>query len=173
MRKLYFIITAGFFLCTSVAMVAPGVQSADDTFCKVFFKIIRSAVENNFDDIKGPSLGITMKGYNKIEKWKSTENFEGYDEGYITKSFGTSYVANLYKADQVDEGMIRAFEQLAFIIDDCLSPTWIIYETPKEGMHKKISISRRDASEVVKFPSITLEINQVDAKYFLQFRIVK
>lgn len=173
LKKLYLIITAGFFLCATVAMLLPSVQSADDAFCKVFFKIIRSAVENNFEDIKGTSLGVTVKGYNKIEKWKTTENFEGYEEGYLSKSFGIAYITNLYTSAQMDEAMVRAFENAAFIIDDCLPPSWIIYETPKEGLHKRISISRRDADEAIKFPSITLEINQIEGKYMLQLRIVR
>jgi hypothetical protein len=156
-----------------MAMISPNPKSSDDDFCKVFFKIIKSAVENNFEDLKSTPLGATLKRYNKVEKWKSIENFEGYDEGVITKSFGTSYTCNLYTCVDMGDAMVRMYEQISFTIDDCLSPAWQIYETPKEGFHKKLSISRRDASEVLNFPNINLEILQFDGKYVLQLRIVK
>lgn len=154
-------------------MVVPKVSSSDDDFCKVFFKIVKSGTESNFEDIKSTSLGFTMKGYNKIEKWKSFENFENYEEGVITKSFGTSYTCNLFTSPELGDAMIKKYEEISFTIDDCLSPAWSIYETPKEGMHKKVSIARRDAAEASRFPNINLEINLVDGKYNLQLRIVK
>lgn len=154
-------------------MMVPAVPMSDAAFCKVFFKIIKSGAENNFEDLKGVSLGITMKGYNKIEKWKSVENFEGFEEGIISKSFGTSYIANLTAHSELNDNLKRTFDQLALIIDDCLSPNWVIFEMPREGLYKRVSISRRDADEAVKFPSITMEVIQQEGKYILQLRIVK
>lgn len=149
-------------------------ENSDDDFCKVFFKIIRSGVDNNFEDIKSQSLGVTMKNYNKIERWKSVENFDGYEEGIISKSFGTSYTCNIIVCNEMGDSIIKKYDEMSFTIDDCLSPAWQIYETPKEGLYKKLSVSRRDAAEVVKFPNVNMEIVKTDNnKFALQLRIIK
>lgn len=163
-----------------VLLLLPGRQGAgtpgpggDEDFCTVFFRIIKSAVETNFESIKGENMGLVMKGSNKIEKWKSVENLPGYTNGIISKSFGTSFFTTIWESNEVDASMTGAYDQFVLTIDDCLSPAWVIQQTPKEGLYKKMSISRRQAEEVLKFPNITLEINRVDDKYALQLRIVK
>ncbi|MSQ80067.1 MAG: hypothetical protein EXR21_10445 [Flavobacteriaceae bacterium] len=145
----------------------------EEDFCMVFFRIIKSAVETNFENMKGPSQGITSKGYNKIEKWASAENLPGYKNGIITKSFGTSFTTNLMSSSELTEAMTKAYDQWAYEIDDCLSPAWQIYNVPQEGFYKKMSISRREQKELLTFPNVNLEVNMVDGKFTLQLRVIK
>ncbi len=149
------------------------VKPQGEDFCTVFFRIIKSAVETNFENIKGPSQGITTKGYNKIEKWASAENLPGYENGVITKSFGTSFTTNLMTSADLSEALTKSYDSWAYEIDDCLSPAWQIYEVPKDGFYKKMSISRRDPNEVLKFPNVNLEVNMVEGQFTLQLRIIK
>ncbi len=145
----------------------------EEDFCTVFLRIIKSAVETNFESMKGPSQGITSKGYNKIEKWASAENLPGCKNGIITKSFGTSFTTNLMSSSELTEAMTKAYDQWAYEIDDCLSPAWQIYDLPQKGFYKKMSIGRRDPNEVLKFPNVNLEVNMVEGQFTLQLRIIK
>jgi len=144
-----------------------------EDFCTVFFRIIKSGVENNFDNIKGKSLGTVRKGNNFIQKWESIENLPGLSHGLIAKSFGASFTSIILEADQITDSMKTTFEKWGFDIKDCLSPSWLIRETAEDGLYKKISIGRRDPAEVLKFPNIILEIENVNGKYTLYFKVLK
>jgi hypothetical protein len=144
-----------------------------EDFCTVFFRIIKSAAENNMENLKGSSLGTETKGYNKIERWKSIENLPGFENGIVTKSFGVSFTCNLWTCNEMNDTLVKMYDQWVYTIDDCLSPSWMINETPKEGFYKKMSVSRRDASEILAFPNINLEILKINDKCCLQLKIVK
>lgn len=145
----------------------------EEDFCTVFFRIIKSAVEQNFDNIKGKSLGTVRKGNNFIQKWESIENLPGQSNALITKSFGTSFTTTIMVADQINDSMKNIYEKIGFEIKDCLSPSWLIRETIVDGLYKKISIGRRDSTEMLKFPNILLEIENIDGKYVLYFKVIK
>lgn len=146
----------------------------EEDFCTVFFRIIKASVEQNFDNIKGKSLGTVRKANNFIQKWQSIENLPGQANALITKTgFATSFTTTIYEADQINDSMKTMFDKWNFDIKDCLSPSWLIRETVVDGFYKKISIGRRDPAEMVKFPNIILEIENVDGKYVLYFKVIK
>ncbi|MDZ4756859.1 MAG: hypothetical protein SGJ10_01800 [Bacteroidota bacterium] len=145
----------------------------DEDFCTVFFRIIKAGVEQNFDNIKGKSLGTVRKGNNFIQKWESIENLPGQSNAQITKSFATSFTSTILEADQITDSMKTIYEKWGFEIKDCLSPSWLIRESAVEGLYKKISIGRRDPTEMLKFPNIILEIENLNGKYVLYFKVIK
>ncbi len=145
----------------------------DEDFCTVFFRIIKAGVEQNFDNLKGKSLGTVRKGNNFIQKWESIENLPGLNNGLITKSFATSFTTTILESDQLSDSMKTMYDKWGFDIKDCLSPSWLIRESAIEGLYKKISIGRRDPTEMLKFPNIILEIENVNGKFVLYFKVIK
>ncbi len=144
-----------------------------EDFCTIFFRIIKSGVEQNFDNLKGKSLGTVRKGNNFIQKWESIENLPALGNGLITKSFATSFSTIIYEADQINDSMKTIFDKWGFDIKDCLSPSWLIRENVVDGMYKKISVGRRDPTEMLKFPNVNLEIENINGKYVLYFKVIK
>lgn len=151
---------------------APVSSNAED-FCTIFFRIVKSSVEQNFDNLKGKSLGSVRKGNNIIEKWESVENMPGMTNGLITKSFATSFSTVLFTTTELNDSIKNEYERYGFELKDCLSPSWSVRENEVPGIYKKISVGRKDPNEMLKFPNIILEVESNGSNFNLVFKVIK